>query len=39
LTAYAVASRQPRTPSRLYDRRDDLYQRLCKKYSEAKKQA
>jgi deoxyhypusine synthase len=37
LTAYAVASRAPRSPSRLYDRREDLYQRLLKKYSEAKK--
>ena len=36
LTAYAVASRPPRTPSRLYDRRGDLYQRLVEKYSEAK---
>jgi deoxyhypusine synthase len=37
LTAHAVASRPPRSPSRLYDRREDLYQRLIKKYSEAKK--
>ena len=37
LTAYAVASRPPRSPSRLYDRREDLYQRLLEKYSEAKK--
>ena len=37
LTAYAVAYRAPRPPSRLYDRRGDLYQRLIEKYSEAKK--
>ena len=37
LTAYAVASRAPRPPSRLYDRREELYQRLLEKYSEAKK--
>jgi len=38
LTAYAVASRAPRHPSRLYDRREHLYQRLLEKYSEAKKE-
>jgi len=37
LTAYAVASRAPRSPSRLYDRREEFYQRLLEKYSEAKK--
>lgn len=37
LTAYAVASRAPRPLSRLYDRREDLYQQLLEKYSEAKK--
>ena len=37
LTAYAVASRAPRSPSRLYDRREELYQRLLEKYSEVKK--
>jgi len=37
LTAYAVTSRAPRSPSRLYDRREELYQRLIEKYSEAKK--
>ena len=37
LTAYAVASRAPRPLSRLYDRREELYQHLLKKYSEAKK--
>ncbi len=36
LTAYALTSRTPRTPSRLYDRREDLYQRLLAKYAEAK---
>jgi deoxyhypusine synthase len=37
LTAYAVASRPPRPNSRLYDRREELYQQLIKKYSEVKK--
>jgi deoxyhypusine synthase len=36
LTAYAVASRPPRPPSRLYDRREDLYHQLIRKYSEVK---
>jgi deoxyhypusine synthase len=37
LTAHAVASRPPRSLSRLYDRREELYQLLMEKYSEAKK--
>lgn len=37
LTAHAVASHVPRSPSRLYDQREELYQRLIRKYSEAKK--
>jgi deoxyhypusine synthase len=35
LTAYAVDSHAPRTLSRLYDRRGELYENLIKKYSEA----
>jgi deoxyhypusine synthase len=37
LTAYAIATHEPRSLSRLYDRREVLYQRLLEKYSEAKK--
>jgi len=37
LTAYAIASRAPRPPSRLYDRLEGLYHHLLEKYSTTKK--
>jgi deoxyhypusine synthase len=37
MTAYAVASREPRRLSRLYDRREDLYDSLVAEYSKRKK--
>jgi len=37
LTAYAVASRTSRPPSRLYDRLEGLYHHLLEKYSTTKK--
>ncbi len=37
MTAYAIASREPRRLSRLYDRREDLYEGLVAEYSKRKK--
>jgi deoxyhypusine synthase len=37
MTAYAIASREPRRLSRLYDRREDLYDSLVAEYSKRKK--
>jgi deoxyhypusine synthase len=37
ITAYAIASRGPREPSRLYDRREELYGTLVAEYSKRKK--
>ncbi len=35
LTAYALANHTPRTPKRLYDRRDELYDNLVREYRKA----
>jgi deoxyhypusine synthase len=35
LTAYALANRKPRKPKRLYERRDELMERLVREYHQA----